>query len=82
MLKILLADTSARLLNVNSPLAPRGMTWTRQAVVAAKVRRWSVGMFTFQRSIWRPMRTGCARRDSCRRVPMAQIRHTSEILNL
>jgi 5'-nucleotidase len=32
VLKILLADTSARLLNVNFPLAPRGLTWTRQAV--------------------------------------------------
>lgn len=32
VLKVLLADASARLLNVNLPLAPRGMTWTRQAV--------------------------------------------------
>jgi 5'-nucleotidase len=32
VLEILLADSSARLLNVNLPLAPRGMTWTRQAV--------------------------------------------------
>jgi 5'-nucleotidase len=32
VLKVLLADDSARLLNVNLPLAPRGMTWTRQAV--------------------------------------------------
>jgi 5'-nucleotidase len=32
VLKVLLADGSARLLNVNLPLAPRGMTWTRQAV--------------------------------------------------
>jgi 5'-nucleotidase len=32
VLRILLADSSARLLNVNLPLAPRGLTWTRQAV--------------------------------------------------
>ena len=32
VLNFLLADSSARLLNVNFPLAPRGMTWTRQAV--------------------------------------------------
>jgi 5'-nucleotidase len=32
VLKVLLADDSARLLNVNLPLAPRDMTWTRQAV--------------------------------------------------
>jgi len=33
VLRILLADASAaRLFNVNLPLAPRGMTWTRQAV--------------------------------------------------
>jgi 5'-nucleotidase len=32
VLRILLADPSARLLNVNLPLAPAGMTWTRQAV--------------------------------------------------
>jgi 5'-nucleotidase len=32
VLKLLLADKTARLLNVNIPLAPRGMTWTRQAV--------------------------------------------------
>src|SRR5688572_747353 len=32
VLKILLNDPSARLLNVNFPLTPRGMTWTRQAV--------------------------------------------------
>ncbi len=32
VLNILLADTSARLLNVNIPLEPRGMSWTRQAV--------------------------------------------------
>ena len=32
VLRILLADDTARLLNVNLPLAPRGMTWTRQAV--------------------------------------------------
>jgi 5'-nucleotidase len=32
VLRILLADDSARLLNVNFPLAPRGLTWTRQAV--------------------------------------------------
>jgi 5'-nucleotidase len=32
VLKILLAEKSARLINVNIPLAPRGMTWTRQAV--------------------------------------------------
>ena len=32
VLKILLADKSARLLNVNFPLSPRGITWTRQAV--------------------------------------------------
>ncbi len=32
VLRILLADDAARLLNVNLPLAPRGMTWTRQAV--------------------------------------------------
>jgi 5'-nucleotidase len=32
VLEILLADASARLLNVNFPLAPRGLTWTRQAV--------------------------------------------------
>lgn len=31
-LETLLADDSARLLNVNFPLEPRGMTWTRQAV--------------------------------------------------
>ena len=29
---MLLSDASARLLNVNLPTAPRGMTWTRQAV--------------------------------------------------
>ena len=32
VLELLLHETSARLLNVNFPLAPRGMTWTRQAV--------------------------------------------------
>ena len=32
VLKILIADESARLINVNFPLAPRGLTWTRQAV--------------------------------------------------
>ena len=32
VLKALLDESSARLLNVNIPLAPRGMTWTRQAV--------------------------------------------------
>ena len=32
VLGILLKDASARLLNVNFPLAPRGLTWTRQAV--------------------------------------------------
>jgi len=32
VLKFLLTDSSARLLNVNFPRAPRGMTWTRQAV--------------------------------------------------
>ena len=32
VLRVLLEDASARLLNVNLPLAPRGMTWTRQAV--------------------------------------------------
>jgi 5'-nucleotidase len=32
VLNILLADRSARLLNVNFPLEPRGLTWTRQAV--------------------------------------------------
>jgi len=32
VLRLLLTDTSARLLNVNLPPAPRGMTWTRQAV--------------------------------------------------
>ena len=32
VLKILLADKSARLLNVNIPHSPRGITWTRQAV--------------------------------------------------
>jgi 5'-nucleotidase len=32
VLKTLLADDTARLLNVNFPLAPRGITWTRQAV--------------------------------------------------
>ncbi len=32
VLGVLLADTSARLLNVNLPSTPRGMTWTRQAV--------------------------------------------------
>lgn len=32
VLRILVADSSARLLNVNLPLAPSGMTWTRQAV--------------------------------------------------
>jgi 5'-nucleotidase len=31
-LKILLADETARLLNVNIPPSPKGMTWTRQAV--------------------------------------------------
>jgi len=32
VLRVLMADTSARLLNVNLPLAPRGITMTRQAV--------------------------------------------------
>jgi 5'-nucleotidase len=32
VLEVLLPDDSARLLNVNLPPAPRGMTWTRQAV--------------------------------------------------
>jgi 5'-nucleotidase len=32
VLKTLLPDNPERLLNVNIPLAPRGMTWTRQAV--------------------------------------------------
>jgi 5'-nucleotidase len=32
VLRILLAEKSARLINVNVPLSPRGMTWTRQAV--------------------------------------------------
>jgi 5'-nucleotidase len=32
VLKVLLAADTARLVNVNFPLAPRGMTWTRQAV--------------------------------------------------
>jgi 5'-nucleotidase len=32
VLSVLLADDSARLINVNFPLSPRGMTWTRQAV--------------------------------------------------
>jgi 5'-nucleotidase len=32
VLRIALADNSARLLNINLPLAPRGLTWTRQAV--------------------------------------------------
>lgn len=32
VLRILLAESSARLINVNFPLAPRGMTWARQAV--------------------------------------------------
>jgi 5'-nucleotidase len=32
VLGVVLADPSARLLNVNLPSAPRGMTWTRQAV--------------------------------------------------
>jgi len=32
VLRVLLADASARLLNVNLPPTPRGMTWTRQAV--------------------------------------------------
>jgi 5'/3'-nucleotidase len=32
VLEILLAESSARLLNVNIPLAPCGITWTRQAV--------------------------------------------------
>jgi 5'-nucleotidase len=32
VLDALLPDTSARLLNVNLPPSPRGMTWTRQAV--------------------------------------------------
>lgn len=32
VLRLLLADNAARLLNVNLPLVPRGMTWTRQAV--------------------------------------------------
>lgn len=32
VLELLLANSGARLLNVNFPLAPRGMTWTRQAV--------------------------------------------------
>jgi 5'-nucleotidase len=31
-LRVLFTEKSARLLNVNFPLAPRGMTWTRQAV--------------------------------------------------
>lgn len=32
VLRALLADSSARLINVNIPLKPLGMTWTRQAV--------------------------------------------------
>ena len=32
VLEVLLADDTARLLNVNVPPQPRGMTWTRQAV--------------------------------------------------
>jgi 5'-nucleotidase len=32
VLRVLLVDTDARLLNVNLPSTPRGMTWTRQAV--------------------------------------------------
>ncbi len=32
VLRVLLADASPRLVNVNLPLTPRGMTWTRQAV--------------------------------------------------
>jgi 5'-nucleotidase len=32
VLEVLLDDDTARLVNVNIPLAPRGMTWTRQAV--------------------------------------------------
>jgi 5'-nucleotidase len=32
VLKVLLAEASARLVNVNFPLKPRGLTWTRQAV--------------------------------------------------
>ena len=32
VLRVLLVDTFGRLLNVNLPAAPRGMTWTRQAV--------------------------------------------------
>jgi 5'-nucleotidase len=32
VLEVLLADDTARLLNVNLPSAPKGMTWTRQAV--------------------------------------------------
>jgi 5'-nucleotidase len=32
VLEVLLADDTARLLNVNLPPAPKGMTWTRQAV--------------------------------------------------
>jgi 5'-nucleotidase len=32
VLRVLLAQKNARLINVNLPLAPRGMTWTRQAV--------------------------------------------------
>ena len=31
-LRVLLVNTSGRLLNVNLPAAPLGMTWTRQAV--------------------------------------------------
>jgi 5'-nucleotidase len=32
VLKVLVPDTSARLLNVNLPQSPKGMTWTSQAV--------------------------------------------------
>ncbi|HET8691844.1 MAG TPA: 5'/3'-nucleotidase SurE [Steroidobacteraceae bacterium] len=32
VLEILLAEKAARLINVNFPLEPRGLTWTRQAV--------------------------------------------------
>jgi 5'-nucleotidase len=32
VLEVLLSDRRARLVNVNFPLAPRGLTWTRQAV--------------------------------------------------
>jgi 5'-nucleotidase len=32
VLQMLLAEDSARLINVNFPVTPRGMTWTRQAV--------------------------------------------------